>query len=193
MMDITKDEEVRTQILEAAKRVFQKWGLNKSTMEDIAREAGKGKSTLYYYFKNKEDIFDTIADMTIYELLNEAKKSIAGISSAKGKIKTYIISTLTSVKNNFVIYDVVRGEIKGNKNLTEKIKRQFTTNEEAFIKDILQEGVKTGELSFLDEKELNNAAKTIYGIMSAMELYLFLDNDDTAQIDMAAKLIAKGI
>jgi AcrR family transcriptional regulator len=39
-----KDGDVKNSILEAAKRVFQKWGLNKTTMEDIAHEAGKGKS-----------------------------------------------------------------------------------------------------------------------------------------------------
>jgi len=53
MMDAKKDELIKAAIIEAARRVFQKWGLKKSTMEDIAEEAGKGKSTLYYYFKSK--------------------------------------------------------------------------------------------------------------------------------------------
>ncbi|PKN72465.1 MAG: TetR/AcrR family transcriptional regulator, partial [Deltaproteobacteria bacterium HGW-Deltaproteobacteria-10] len=58
---MNKDEEVKQAIKAAAKRVFAKWGLNKTTMEDIAGEAGKGKSTLYYYFKSKEEIFETVA------------------------------------------------------------------------------------------------------------------------------------
>ena len=51
-----KDDIIRADILRAAEALFQKWGLKKTTMEDIAKEAGKGKSTLYYYFKSKAEI-----------------------------------------------------------------------------------------------------------------------------------------
>ena len=40
MPEFKKDDIVRAEILKAAERVFQKWGINKTTMEDIAREAG---------------------------------------------------------------------------------------------------------------------------------------------------------
>lgn len=45
---MNKDDLVKTSFLQAAEKLFQRWGINKTTMEDIAREAGKGKSTLYY-------------------------------------------------------------------------------------------------------------------------------------------------
>lgn len=51
-MSKTKDELLKEKILTGADMLFQKYGLTKTTMEDIAREAGKGKSTLYYYFKS---------------------------------------------------------------------------------------------------------------------------------------------
>ena len=60
MPKLGKDDLVKAEILKAAERVFQKWGSNKTTMEDIAREAGKGKSTLYYYYQSKEEIFDAV-------------------------------------------------------------------------------------------------------------------------------------
>ena len=56
-----KNNLVKAAILQAAERLFQKWGINKTTMEDIAHEARKGKSTLYYYFKSKEDVLEAVA------------------------------------------------------------------------------------------------------------------------------------
>ena len=53
---LNKDEIIKAKILEGADKLFQKYGLGKTTMEDIAKDAGKGKSTLYYYFKSKEEI-----------------------------------------------------------------------------------------------------------------------------------------
>ena len=47
-------------ILDGALRVFKSKGLEHSTMDEIANEAEFGKATIYYYFKSKEDIFNTI-------------------------------------------------------------------------------------------------------------------------------------
>lgn len=192
-MDYSKEDDVRKQILDAAKTIFQKWGLFKSTMEDIAREAGKGKSTLYYYFKSKEEIFDIVASAEFNHVIAIARENIKGIESAKEKLRTYIVTSLTTYKQHFTPFSIVREEIKGNRNLIDKLIKQMIEEEEIFIKEILSEGVKTKEFSFVNEKELNVAAKVITGIINAMELYLLLDNDDIEQIDVAAKFIANGI
>lgn len=47
-------------IVETAEKSFQSFGFEKTTMDDIAKEAGYSKATLYVYFKNKEEIFNHI-------------------------------------------------------------------------------------------------------------------------------------
>jgi len=59
-MIVPKDDHIREEILEEAQKLFRQFGLKKTTMEDIAKAMGKGKSTLYYYFCSKEDIFDAV-------------------------------------------------------------------------------------------------------------------------------------
>ena len=59
--DPLKLDQVRDEILRAAMELFTKYGIDKTTMENIAEAAGKGKSTLYYYFKTKEDVFSAAA------------------------------------------------------------------------------------------------------------------------------------
>ena len=55
---MTKEEIIVQEVLNGAKQLMQQYGLKKTTMEDIAKSVGKSKSTLYYYFKDKEEIFD---------------------------------------------------------------------------------------------------------------------------------------
>lgn len=54
-------ERRRHQIMVAAKRVFSEKGFNKTTIEDIAREAELSPGTLYLYFKNKDDLYASLS------------------------------------------------------------------------------------------------------------------------------------
>lgn len=188
-----KDDDVKNSILEAAKRVFQKWGLHKSTMEDIAQEAGKGKSTLYYYYKSKDEIFEVLATGELSNIIRKAKNLVDGEKSAKDKLKKYIASILSEMKNTISIYPIVKGEIKGNKEFIEKLRKQIDVIEESVVLEILKEGITTGEFKVLHENELSKAANVIVGIIRGLELYLFMDNDDSERIDIVTRIIAEGI
>ena len=50
-------KDVRKKILEAASEAFSAYGYDKTTVEDIAKMADKAKTTFYYYFEGKAEIF----------------------------------------------------------------------------------------------------------------------------------------
>ena len=56
-----KNATKRAQIIEAAAICFHKYGYAKTSLDDIGREAGMGKGSLYYYFESKEDLFLEVA------------------------------------------------------------------------------------------------------------------------------------
>jgi AcrR family transcriptional regulator len=62
-------ERRRQQIIVAAKRVFSKKGLSKTTMEDIANESELSSGTLYLYFKNKEELYASLS-LRILQFMN---------------------------------------------------------------------------------------------------------------------------
>jgi AcrR family transcriptional regulator len=193
MPELSKDDIVRADILKAAERVFQKWGINKATMEDIAREAGKGKSTLYYYYQSKEEIFDEVVVVEFEKILKNAKELAEATATAKERLITYIIESINEMKNRISTYTIIREEIKRNQNFIGKLRDMFQAREEQYIEDILKLGLKNKEFTFIQENELTIAAKTITGMMHALELYLLLENDDSSQIDIAARFIANGL
>ena len=115
-----KDDIVRDAILQAAERVFQKWGSNKTTMEDIAREAGKGKSTLYYYYQSKEEIFDAVVISEFEKILKKAKELAEETKTAKERLIKYIVESINEMKSRISAYTIIREEIKRNQNFIKK-------------------------------------------------------------------------
>jgi len=190
---MNKDEDVKNSIKDAARRVFLKWGLNKTTMEDIAHEAGKGKSTLYYYFKSKDEIFENIAIDEYSGILIKAKAAIEGVDSPKDKLKLHITTTFAEIKNTVSISSMIKGEIKGNKELIDNIRKGFDDSEEAILLEILKLGLKSNEFNYLKDTDLKKTANVILGILRGLEISLFLENEDSEKMDIAMRLIAGGL
>jgi AcrR family transcriptional regulator len=57
-----EDPAKRKQILDGARRVFMKLGFDAASMNDVTREAGVSKGTLYVYFANKEELFTAMIE-----------------------------------------------------------------------------------------------------------------------------------
>jgi AcrR family transcriptional regulator len=193
MPGLSKDDIVRAEILEAAERVFQRWGSKKTTMDDIAGEAGKGKSTLYYYFQSKEEIFDAVVIVELERIFRKAKELAQETENAKERLIKYIVESINEMKSRISTFTIMREEIKQNQKFIRKLRAMIQPKEEQYIKAILKSGLERKEFTFINERELTTAAKTITGMMHALELYLLVENDDTSQIDIAARLIANGL
>jgi len=52
--------EKKERILKSAEKLFARFGFRKTTMNEIARDVRMGKSTLYYYFKSKENVLEAV-------------------------------------------------------------------------------------------------------------------------------------
>ena len=57
-----KADEKKRIITKVAQKIFSKYGLIKTTVDEIAKAARMGKASLYHYFKSKEDIFKEVVD-----------------------------------------------------------------------------------------------------------------------------------
>ncbi|NOY76570.1 MAG: TetR/AcrR family transcriptional regulator, partial [Calditrichaeota bacterium] len=82
-------EHTKERILQAAARIFGKFGYTKTNIEDIAREAGIGKATIYHYFKSKEDVFLTIVRNEAHSLEIRIDEALKKAGSPQEKLKTF--------------------------------------------------------------------------------------------------------
>jgi AcrR family transcriptional regulator len=73
-MRITKDPEIRRkEIIDTAKKLFESKGIKKTSMNDIAENAGIAKGLLYYYFSSKEELVEAVVDEFVTGVDEELK------------------------------------------------------------------------------------------------------------------------
>ena len=97
-------EKKRTDLLEAAYKLFITIGFSETTITQIAKKAGVGKGTFYLYFKNKEDIRKTLITQKSNELLNDTLKNLQEYTDKNPNLSVcdkiifitdYIVTTLS--------------------------------------------------------------------------------------------------
>ena len=186
-------EAKRAAILEAGRKAFQKWGLSKTTMEDIAREAGKGKSTLYYYYKTKEEIFDALLRVEMGALLSRAKESVLEVNSARERLRRYVTGLVSELSNTQPLCEILRTEITERPNSLKKMMEEFESGEVRFVQDTLGVGVRQNQFGFANDREQEAMAEAILRIIRAIELDLVVAGYDSEYVEKAARIIANGV
>jgi AcrR family transcriptional regulator len=81
----------REELLAAAGRRFVATGIRRTTMEDIAREAGAGKATLYRHFANKEAVVDALIELEAARLERRIESAIACHDDAAERVEAAFV------------------------------------------------------------------------------------------------------
>ena len=146
------ETEKRNQVLTLAKKRFERFGFNKTTVDEIARDAGISKRTLYQEFQSKEKILE---ELFMYEALSVRKailNQINKISDPAEKLQTYIRLAIKYLNHNPFIVSVLHDEsgffapfLKDKPCIIEEGIQEIIFN-------ILKEGVKTGLFRKMDGK-----------------------------------------
>ena len=80
----------KDQIKEASKELFFRFGFHKTSMDDIARQSGMAKPTLYYYYPKKESIFEDIVFEEAQNFMDGVKKKIPPNIPADQQIRIFL-------------------------------------------------------------------------------------------------------
>lgn len=140
-----KDELVIREILAGAKKLFGKHGLKKTTMEEIASAAGKGKSTLYYYFPSKVEIFEAVVEDEMKNVVRRIREAVNSAFTAKGKLKAFLHSQITSIIGFHSFREVLFEEMMDSMRMLICIKSRYEQIQLDMIREILLGGCQSGE------------------------------------------------
>ena len=196
MTTLAKDEVIKSDILEEAAKLFRHYGLQKTTMEDIARAVGKGKSTLYYYYKNKEEIFDAVIRKEKNMMFRNIQESVSREESAVKKLEAFTRSKMREIKRMTTLYQVVVSDLKACNELEISIRRNYDCTETEILKSILQYGVITGEFPNYDQQELDILAFLLANAQRGVEAALIMDKklDEIGEkMDFLVSVLMNGI
>jgi len=185
-MELTKDEITRTSIIEAAQKLFQHYGLSKTTMEDIAKALGKSKSSLYYYYATKEEIFAAVVQKEKDIVFADIKAAIAKVDTAEEKFKAFAITKFREIKKRQILHKIILNDIFDNLCVFEIIRKNYDIIELEMIKNILSFGVKNGEFEIKGKKTLEALSLVCAITLRGIQMNFIFDNntDDNANNDL---------
>jgi AcrR family transcriptional regulator len=146
------ESEKRNQVLSFAKKRFERFGFNKTTVDEIAKDAGISKRTLYQEFGNKErilkELFVSEASSVKQAILNQINKTI----EPAGKLKTYIRLALKYLDQDPFIDSVLHDESGLFKPFLKDSPCIIETGMEETFVNLLKEGIGKGVFRKMDEK-----------------------------------------
>lgn len=166
-------DEVREQLVMAARQVFARYGFKKTALDDIARESRKGKSTIYYYFKSKDEIFKAVIDAEAEIRAKAIEEQICRIEDPMEKLKTYISVRMLTLKMVVNYYEAIKNDLLDNLSFVNSFRVDHFEAEIQQINKLLQEGIEK-EIFTIQNPGLT--AKTIVTILHGFEVPLILKN-----------------
>ena len=134
----------RAKLVDVARQLFAKKGVDDTTMNDIAVASKKGRRTLYTYFKSKEDIYMAVVESEL-EMLSDAMEQVAKKDiTPDEKILKLIETHLDSIK--MVVYrnGTLRAGFFRNIWRVEAVRKNFDAKEIKLFKQVLAEGKDKG-------------------------------------------------
>ncbi|PKP11388.1 MAG: hypothetical protein CVU09_03730 [Bacteroidetes bacterium HGW-Bacteroidetes-4] len=157
---------IRNQVLRVARDIFTKYGFKKTTIDDIARELQKGKSSLYYYFNSKEELYKAVLDQEATELKEQILGELAKTDNAREKVSLYIKSRLEGIKKLNNLYDFRKSQYLSLDNAV-VLREKYDKLELDIIRNLLEYGVTMGSFSI---ENIEATAKTMLIIVKGLEI-----------------------
>jgi AcrR family transcriptional regulator len=165
-----KEDLIQEEILQAAKRLFAVHGLAKVTMDDVAKAIGKGRSSLYYYYKSKDEIFDAVVKIEIKEMLETLEQAVDAETTVKNKIQAFVSAKFIMLREKGSFFNAIKVGMDAD-TLTDFNKNKVAYHnlimklESAVFTRIFTEGIRRREIKAIDKKDMGSL---IYILLSSI-------------------------
>lgn len=136
--------KTRMKLVDVARQLFAKMGVENTTMNDIALASKKGRRTLYTYFKSKDEIYMAVVESEL-EMLSDMMTKVAEKDiSPDEKIVELIYTRLEAIKQVVYRNGTLRANFFRDIWRVEKIRKKFDAKEIVLFRSVLAEGKEKG-------------------------------------------------
>ena len=144
---MTKDEAKRQEILDAAGRVFAQYGLRKTTVGDVVREAGVARATVYKHFQGKDELFRAVIEREFEEILAADGEAMVGEESARAKLRAFILKHLEMLRRKVNAHRLTLSALSDIYAETEPHAQELFQRATTMVREVLVEGMERGEIA----------------------------------------------
>lgn len=157
-------------IIEAAMRRFSHFGVNKTTLNEIAGDLNISKTSLFYYFNDKQNLIIAVFEKLVNDFLQDFKNKISNDTSAEEALLLFIDTKHESLKKNMQLaLQAASIQIDRSSPQLLKLIAKAQAATTAIIGDLLDKGMKSNELQSMESRKI---AKLILDTIQLHEVCL---------------------
>ncbi|GFN34227.1 TetR/AcrR family transcriptional regulator [Tepidimicrobium xylanilyticum] len=170
MPKIVDYELKKKEIVEKAREVFTKYGYINTNLSHISNQCGMGRTTIYQYFSNKDEIFYH----TMSHTLENMRTQVRAIAIDEGltfidKLKKIVHQLIEESSNNhtFLLLLETWLILKRERNETLEKLKDYIQELKSILEELIKEGIEAKEIKEVDSRSL---AETIYTLIETFTL-----------------------
>lgn len=177
-------EEYRHKIIVSAGLIFSRYGFKKTTMEEIAKALKMAKSSIYYYYESKEQIFEAVVLYEANILRNELTTAIKSVQSPIDKMKKYVFVRMKTFEKLSNYYNAIFDKNLDHFDFIEHIREKYDREELAILRLIIYDGARK---NIFNVKSSEYTAMAVQTTLKGLEVPLFWKKKE---IDIEGRLNA---
>lgn len=184
-MRSNKDTNTEQTILEAAKTVFVKKGMEGARMQEIADEAGINKALLHYYYRSKDKLFESVFKETFFKLLPNLVDLMKRDISLFEKIRLFVQNYIDIINENPLLPSFIIHELNRNPEIVVAHIKSSVINPAYFVNQV-QEEIENGTIEPVNPLHLivNMLSMCIFPFVAKPILQDVIFNKDQHQYDI---------
>ena len=162
---------LKVDILDKSKDLFQRFGYNKTTLTDIAKSVGKVKTAVYYYFSGKEEIFAQLVEKEANSFFIKLRIEVEKAESPIDQLEKYVDTRIELMQKLSSRYSFLKQEFFELMPLVEENRAEAHLEEIAFIESIIVEGISQNLISASSPKF---TAEMLVNSLKGLEIQMYV-------------------
>ncbi len=139
-------QRTRDRLIEVARQLFTRQGIENTTMNDIATASDRGRRTLYTYFRTKGDIYDAVIERETDRIRAEIEAEVEAQSSPREKLRALMRSRLSIAMERVTSYQIwFKNIFSRDAEKAQAVRAMVSNRIYEMIEEIVTAGIESGD------------------------------------------------
>jgi AcrR family transcriptional regulator len=156
----------KARIEQVARREFARQGFDATSIRQIAAEARITKPVLYYYFKNKRDLFLSLLEEAVAPLCDEVERIAGGGGAPRDRMTRIIAAVLRFAEKRPDEFRLLHRAVERREREVQVLAQKYFRRNFRAISGVLQEGVDQGDFRSV------NVSQATFSVIAILTYYL---------------------
>ncbi len=188
------DALVQEEILRVALRLYKKFGPGKVTMDDIGNATGRSRSSLYYYYKNRDEVFQAVMGQIANDVARDIRKAVSEAVTLDQKIHTFCVTKLKTSEEWKQVLKAMWSSINaddrpGHMAAVSTLHKRLIYHESNIIREVLSASVADGQARAVSPAEQDMLAFIISSGLRGIRNEI-TEHNDPHDVKVAIRMLA---